>query len=84
MSRQFELSLHIGIRHYRVQVLKQEWGYTHRFAVSIEDTGLLFEPDDERKYRAILMPGQSKPLQDFDQQLLEAIAKELEKIDRRQ
>ena len=29
-------------------------GYTHKIAVTIENTEILFEPDEEGKYRALL------------------------------
>lgn len=29
-------------------------GYTHKFYVDVEGVGVLFEPDEQRRYRAVL------------------------------
>lgn len=52
-------------------------GYTHKIAVNIEGTEILFEPDEERNYRALLSdPDIHK--KKIDAELIGLIAAELE------
>jgi hypothetical protein len=37
----------------------ERWGYTHRIAVLIDETTVVFEPDEEGGYRAIRMDNAS-------------------------
>ncbi len=51
-------------------------GYTHKIAVNIEGTEILFEPDEERNYRALLLEADMQ--KKFDTELIRLIAAELE------
>jgi hypothetical protein len=53
------------------------YGYTHKIAIVIDEIEILFEPDEERNYRAVL-PDAIGREKTPDTELLEAIAKELE------
>jgi len=53
------------------------FGYTHKIAVNVNGTEIIFEPDEERNYRAVL-PDPDLKKSNFDQQLIKAIAEELE------
>ena len=70
----------------RVQYKKQErnfdaelrvFGYTHKIAIVIDKVEILFEPDEERNYRAVLPDATGKEKLP-DAELLRAIAMELE------
>lgn len=52
-------------------------GYTHKIAVNIEGTEILFEPDEERNYRALLSEPEIHNKK-FDTELIGLIAAELE------
>ena len=52
------------------------FGYTHKIAISIDGTDILFEPDEERNYRAVL-PDSSSPIKNIDPVLLQLLAAEL-------
>jgi hypothetical protein len=54
------------------------YGYIHRIEVNIYGTLLLFEPDEERNYRAILADGQTGKLPEPG--LIGAIAAQLESL----
>ena len=58
----------------------QVFGYSHRFHVDVEGTEVLFERDEEGRYRAILPqpPGDSGKLPDLG--LLQGIAEAIERI----
>jgi hypothetical protein len=52
----------------------QVFGYTHKISVRVGEQDILFEPDEEKNYRAVLPPGQSTA----DIELVEVIAATLE------
>ncbi len=41
-----------GEREFEAKLLA--YGYTHKFHVDLDGVGVLFEPDEERQYRAVL------------------------------
>ena len=52
-------------------------GYTHKIAVNINDLEVLFEPDEERNYRAVVSDTDINRKQ-IDVELIKLIAAELE------
>lgn len=56
----------------------QVLGYTHRFHVQVEGTEVLFERDEEGRYRAIV--SQETGVKRMDPALLESIALAIEAI----
>jgi hypothetical protein len=62
----------------------QVLGYTHRFKVDVDGTEVLFERDEEGRYRAILsqevLAGQGKGGRSIDPGLLEHIALQIEQF----
>jgi hypothetical protein len=52
----------------------QPMGYTHRFRVEIEGVEVFFEPDEERRYRAMIVPEKAEAAQKLDPALLQAVA----------
>lgn len=53
-------------------------GYTHRFQVNVFGQDVLFEPDEERTYRALVDP--EKPNKQISVDLLQAIAESISEI----
>ena len=53
------------------------FGYTHKIAVTVNDTLVLFEPDEERNYRAVVAEEELKK-KHIEEGLLKAIVDELE------
>jgi len=67
-EHEFEARLHLS-------------GYTHKIEVTIEDIAVLFEPDEERKYRAVVSPEQLKDKANtLSIGLLQAISMQLESL----
>jgi hypothetical protein len=62
-------------RHFDAEL--RLFGYTHKIAIVIDGVEILFEPDEERNYRAVVPDGIGRE-KTPDIELLEAIAKELE------
>ena len=57
-----------------------KYGYTHKIQVFVNDQEILFEPDEERNYRAILNLTDGKEPGKTDIGLLQAIAETIESI----
>jgi hypothetical protein len=53
------------------------FGYTHKIAVNVNGTEVIFEPDEERNYRAVLQESEINKHR-IDPGLLKEIASELE------
>ena len=52
-------------------------GYTHKIAVNVNGTELLFEPDEERNYRAVVSEADINKKQ-IDIELIKLLVEELE------
>lgn len=63
----------------QVEIQLEVTGYTHRFRVLIDEVPVLFEPDEERQYRAIVPPEYAQAAEPLDPVLLQAIAATLAK-----
>jgi hypothetical protein len=55
-------------------------GYTHKFSVDVNGQIIVFEPDEERNYRAVIPYDDINQNKDFDKDLLKAIAKSIQEI----
>jgi len=55
-------------------------GYTHKIQVEVDDQLIMFEPDEERNYRAILDAAQLQKNTRLDVALLRAIATVIESV----
>ncbi len=55
-------------------------GYVHRFEVELNELIILFEPDEERNYRALVEPHLADKLKRSDVDLIRAVAEALEKL----
>jgi hypothetical protein len=66
-------------RHFPAKLLLH--GFTHRFQVSLPETEVFFEPDEEGSYRVVKMDWQEeKPLLKIDKGLLGAIQEKIAEI----
>jgi hypothetical protein len=64
-----------------IEVQLQVTGYTHRFRVLMDNGAeVLFEPDEERQYRAIIPPEQGDLARSIDPVLLQAVAETLHEV----
>lgn len=51
----FELPLWFNGQEMLLPAEFQPWGYSHRITVMIGDLAVVFEPDEERNYRALIV-----------------------------
>lgn len=77
MAEKFSLQIHYKNKDLELPAELRVTGYTHKIAVSIGDVEVIFEPDEERNYRAVL-PDAANTNINIEPQLLETIARELE------
>ena len=76
MDETFTLVVNYKGKEYQLEGELSIFGYAHNFAVKFEGREILFEPDEERNYRAV-MPGYDGSKAEIDIGLVQAIAKEL-------
>jgi len=79
MEEIFPINVFYNGRDYTLELRLVTVGYTHRFYADIDGTEVVFEPDEERKYRVVVpssLPGNSR-LSEQDMGLLEALAGQL-------
>lgn len=55
-------------------------GYLHKIEVQVNGIAVLFEPDEERKYRALVSMEQLEKSRNLNSALLQAIAEKLDSL----
>lgn len=76
MNESFELPVLFGDETMVLPAELTTWGYSHRILVSLEGQVIIFEPDEERHYRALLAEGQKSP----SLAMVKAISESIESI----
>jgi hypothetical protein len=76
----FDLQFTFNKQTFKFQVTSQDWGDSKRYAIKVEDTGFLFQPDLNGKFGFVVVPGQQSRIKDIDIDLLNAIGKKFEEI----
>ena len=76
MDGSFTLVVTYNGKEYQVESELRVFGYNHKIAINLEGREILFEPDEERNYRAV-MPGYDGSKAEIDIGLVQAITKEL-------
>ena len=56
MNEKFEIPVVYDGTQYHFKARMLQFGYTHQFQVDVNRTEVLFEPDEERNYRAYIDP----------------------------
>lgn len=73
MNEEFELPVVFDNRQYHFTSKLLQFGYTHKFQVDVDGTEVLFEPDEERKYRAWIDPANQEALLKANPHLLKGL-----------
>lgn len=76
MNESFELPVQFGDTTIVLPAELTTWGYSHRILVTLEGQVIVFEPDEERHYRALLAEEQKPPALE----MVKAIAESIESI----
>ena len=77
MAESFILVVNYKGKEYQLDSELRVYGYTHKIAINLEGGEILFEPDEERNYRAVI-PDNEGSKTEVDIGLIQAITKELE------
>jgi hypothetical protein len=71
MEESFEIPVTYKNREHNFHAVLQRVGYSYRIVVRINETSICFEPDEERNFRVVMMPGQSqREMEGVDKALL--------------
>jgi hypothetical protein len=80
MSESFILELSFQNKTYELEAGFQRYGYTYQIAVIIDGLTVLFEPDEEGSYRALVNPEQIEESKILSIGLLQVITQKLEEL----
>jgi hypothetical protein len=80
MEDEFLISVTNSAKTLQFPARLHKYGYSYKIAVEVNGVTLMFEPDEERNWRAQLLPEQFELRDKIDVRLLESIASEIEKI----
>jgi hypothetical protein len=81
MEEEFEIPVIYDNKQYHFKArLLQLGSYTHKIQVNVNGTEVLFEPDEERNYRAYIDPTNKEALEQANDYLLKEIALAIESI----
>lgn len=81
MNESFEISVSYKGETLSFNAKLLPYGYTHRIVVSVNNRDVVFEPDEERNYRALIDPFETDvPKKELDVGLLRALAETIERI----
>jgi hypothetical protein len=80
MSEQFELPVEYNGKEYLFPATLLVTGYTHQFIVVALGQEIIFEPDEDRNYRAVIPYEDIGKEKTVDQGLMKAIVFSIEQI----
>ena len=80
MDEAFIISVSLKENEYSFDARLVTVGYTHKFLVVINGLEVIYEPDEERKYRAILKDADQVKANNFDIGLIRALGEKIEEI----
>ena len=78
MEETFDLPVLLNDREIPFPARLLQLGYTHKFEVDVYGNAVLFEPDEEGSYRAVV--DVENTTKDFDAGLLQAVAEAIENV----
>jgi len=80
MDEPFILTIQYDGREYTFEARLAVMGYTHKFYVVVNGKEVVFEPDEERKYRAILSGVDQEKVTHQDRGMIREIGRRIEEI----
>ncbi|WP_158827579.1 hypothetical protein [Mucilaginibacter lacusdianchii] len=81
MDDVFQLPVNYDTQELLLDSRLLQFGYQHKFEVNVNGIAVLFEPDEEYRYRALISPELAeKESKKLNPQLLQAIASQLEAL----
>ena len=80
MDEPFTISIIYQGREFSYEAWLVTLGYTHKFFVMINGMEVIYEPDEERNYRAILRGADQAKVMDTDMELIKAVGDKIKSI----
>jgi len=80
MDEEFDLPVVFDNKQYHFKTRLLQLGYIHKFQVDVDGIEVLFEPDEERSYRAWIDPANQEALLKVNPHLLKEIARAIEPL----
>ncbi len=80
MEDEFNIDLELDGRQYSFSVKLAKSGYSFKFHVLIDGIDVVYEPDEERNYRAILNESDSASIKRNTVVLIKAVGEKIESI----
>jgi hypothetical protein len=80
MNDPFEIPVSFKGEDLLFPALLLNYGYSYKIEVEVNGTPILFEPDEDRQWRALIPPGTKESNSQVNPGLLEAIVASIEKI----
>lgn len=80
MNDEFHIPVCFGGKEYNFPTRLLNYGYTIKLEVEIEGNTILFEPDEERNWRALVPFDEINTAKKTNPELLRAVAEAIEEI----
>ena len=80
MDEEFELPVWFNNTELNLHAKLLNYGYSYKLEVDIDGTKLLFEPDEERNWRALIAYDELNANKKISADLLKAIASSIDEI----
>jgi saccharopine dehydrogenase-like NADP-dependent oxidoreductase len=80
MQEPFILTIQYKGEEYTFEARLVIMGYTHKFYVVVNGKEIVYEPDEERKYRAILNGADQEKVTDQERGMIREIGLQIEEI----
>ncbi len=80
MDNDFEIPVNFNGKEITFPAKLLNYGFTIKLEIEIEDTKVLFEPDEERNWRALISYEDLQANKKLNPELLKLIASEIEKF----
>jgi hypothetical protein len=80
MEETFELSVEYKGEQLILKASLLVTGYTHKFNVEVDGQNIIFEPDEEKIYRAVINYEDIEKHKNIDGELLKAVCYVIEKL----
>ena len=80
MDEPFSITVDYHGKEYSFEARLVTVGYTHKFVVMINGMEVIYEPDEERNYRAIINVADQVKVNDTDRELIKAVGDKIQAI----
>jgi hypothetical protein len=80
MDESFTIDVSLNEQEYSFDARLVAIEYIHKFIVMVNAMEVMYEPDEERHYRAIIHDKQQSSIKDKDKELIKAVGDKIESI----